>query len=129
MANKTKEDADDEIHAEIFRRINTLESKVDVTNGYLKGVVESNNKVVQVNERIIQLMENRDVLFWRIVVILSFITLISIGAVIYGAIGKEGLHSVRQTLPPITSAAIPAHNDLDKWMYLRHLIEHPLQTA
>ena len=126
---KAQEEANEEIHAEIFRRINTLESKVDETNGYLKGVVESNNKVVQVNERIIQLMENRDVLFWRIVVILAFITLISLGAVIYGAIGKEGLHSVRQTLPPISTAAIPAHNDLDKWMYLRLLVEFPLQTA
>ena len=109
----------DEIHNQIFNRLNEVESKVDTTNGYLKGVIESNEKLVAVNERLITLMEKRDKtqarVIWGLIVLLLFLSAI-IG---YGAIGDKGMHSVRQTMPtlPSPTAAIPAHNDLDKWRY------------
>ena len=93
----------DEIHAEMFDRINHLETKVDETNGYLRGVVESNERLIK--------------LFAKSLYILAFIATACLFALIYGAIGKEGLHSVRKTLPtiPQTTDALPTHNDFDKW--------------
>lgn len=49
--------------------------------GYLKGVVDSNEKLIK--------------LFTRALYVISFIAITAVGAVIFGAIGKEGMHSVR----------------------------------
>ena len=101
----------DDIHADLYGRVNALESKIDETNGYLRGVVES-------NEKLIELLKKRDAtqsrITWALVALLFF----AVGVIAFGAIGKEGLHSVRDTLPkmPTTAWAIPAHNDFDKWM-------------
>ena len=83
---------------------------MDETNGYLRGVVES-------NEKLITLLERRDTTMGRVLWALLVLLLFAIGVIAFGAIGKEGMHSVRQTLPsiPQQSAAIPAHNDFDKW--------------
>lgn len=110
----TKVAANHEIeHEKIYCRINKLESKVDETNGYLRGVVESNEKIVAVNSKLISLLEKRDTTMWRVVCILAGITMLSLGALVYGAIGKDGLFSVRQILPD-KMVAIPAQNDFDK---------------
>ena len=96
----TKVAANHEIeHEKIYQRINKLESKIDDTNGYLRGVVESNEKLIK--------------LFTKALYILAGITLLSLGALVYGAIGKDGLFSVRQILPD-KMVAIPAQNDFDK---------------
>ena len=101
-----------QINNQLFGRLNSLESKVDETNGYLKGVVES-------NEKLITLLERRDTTMGRVLWALLVLLLFAIGVIAFGAIGKEGMHSVRQALPnlPSQSAAIPAHNDFDKWRY------------
>ena len=101
-----------QINQQLSSRLNTLESKVDETNGYLRGVVES-------NEKLITLLERRDTTMGRVLWALLVLLLFAIGVIAFGAIGKEGMHSVRQTLPnlPPQSAAIPAHNDFDKWRY------------
>lgn len=104
----------DEIHAETFRRINTLESKMDETNGYLRGVVES-------NEKLITLLEKRDTTLNRVVWALIVLLFFALGVIAFGAIGERGMHSVRQNLPmpdlPTSHTAIPAHNDFDKWQW------------
>ena len=87
-------------HEKIYGRINKLESKIDETNGYLRGVVESNEKLIK--------------LFSKALYILAGITLLSLAALVYGAIGKDGLFSVRQILPD-KMVAIPMQNDFDKW--------------
>ena len=54
----------------------------------------------------------------KVVCWLIGLLLFSLLVIAYGAIGKEGLHSVRQTLPTVpvdTRAALPAHNDFDKY--------------
>ena len=101
-----------QINNQLFNRLNSLESKVDETNGYLKGVVES-------NEKLITLLERRDTTMGRVLWALLVLLLFAVGVIAFGAIGKEGMHSVRQVLPkvPTTTWAIPAHNDFDKWRY------------
>ena len=103
---KSIEDAE---HAKIYGRINAVESKVDETNGYLKGVVET-------NEKLLALMDKRDVMFWRTICVLAFIAILAVAAVIVGAIGKEGLYAARKIVP-IASDALPAHNDFDKYAH------------
>lgn len=108
-----------QINSQLFGRLNSLESKVDETNGYLKGVVESNEKMLAQNDKLIALLERRDTTQNRVIWALFILLLFSVGVIAFGAIGKEGMHSVRQTLPnlPQQSAAIPAHNDFDKRRY------------
>lgn len=101
-----------QINNQLFGRLNSLESKVDETNGYLRGVVES-------NEKLITLLERRDTTMGRVLWALLVLLLFAIGVIAFGAIGKEGMHSVRDTLPkmPTTAWVIPTHNDFDKWRY------------
>ena len=69
--------------------------------GYLKGVVDSNEKLIK--------------LFTRALYVISFIAIIAVGAIIVGAIGESGFKTVRDAMPTI-SYAIPAdHHELDKW--------------
>ena len=85
----------------IEERFQSIEQKVDSMCGYLKGVVDSNEKLIT--------------LFTRALYIISFIAIIAVGAVIFGAIGKDGMHSVRQIIPDMVYA-IPADNhELDQW--------------
>lgn len=94
----------DEEHDAIFRRINELETKIDSTNGYLRGVVESNTELIKLLKRALHVLAG-----------IAFVCVVAcLFALIYGAIGKEGLHSVRKAMPA-TAYAIPAHNDFDKW--------------
>lgn len=51
-------------------------------------------------------------IIWALIVLLFF----AVGVIAFGAIGKDGMHSVRQTMP-LKTAAIPMHNDFDKWRY------------
>lgn len=97
----------DDIHADLYGRVNQLESKIDETNGYLRGVVES-------NEKLIALLEKRDTTLNRVIWALLVILLFALGVIAFGAIGKEGMHSVRQSVP--TLAAVPPDHDFDKWM-------------
>ncbi|MBQ1429548.1 MAG: hypothetical protein IIZ06_07755 [Kiritimatiellae bacterium] len=99
MSTKEQQDS---INADLYNKVNGLESKYDETIGYLRGVVESNERLIK--------------LFARALYLLSVITLLSLGAIIFGAIGKDGLYSVRQVIPS-TQDAIPAHNDFDNWKH------------
>jgi len=88
----------DEKHEE---RFNQIESKVDETNGYLKGVVESNQRLIK--------------LLTISLGVISFIALIAVGAVIFGAIGEKGLKSVRDSMPKVTYAIPADHKELEPW--------------
>lgn len=82
-------------------RFNQIESKVDETNGYLKGVVDSNQKLIK--------------LLTIALGIISFIAVLAVGAVIFGAIGKDGFKTVRDSMPTITYAIPADHKELDQW--------------
>ena len=69
--------------------------------GYLKGVVDSNEKLIT--------------LFTRALYVISFIAIVAVGAIIVGAIGENGFKTIRDAVPTI-SYAIPAnHHELDEW--------------
>lgn len=63
--------------SKVYDRINSVESKVDETNGYLRGVVES-------NVNLIDLLKRRDTTTNRIITALVFLLLFAIGAFTYG---------------------------------------------
>ena len=84
----------------IEQRFNSIEGKVDELNGYLKGVVESNQRLIS--------------LFTKAMYVISFIAIIAVGAIIVGAIGESGFKTIRDSAPPIVEA-IPAPHDLEKW--------------
>ena len=94
-----------DINRDLYSKFNACKAEQAETNGYLKAIVEQNDKLIRQNTR-------------ALYIIASF-GLICLFALIYGAIGKEGLHSVRQSLPagvPKQTAAIPCPDDgLDKW--------------
>ena len=96
--------------SKVYDRINSVESKVDETNGYLRGVVES-------NVNLIDLLKRRDTTSSRIIAALMLLLLFALGVIAYGAIGERGLKTVRDTLPsvPTQTDALPAHNDFDKF--------------
>ena len=84
----------------IENRFNSIESKVDELNGYLKGVVESNQKLIG--------------LFTKAMYVISFIAIVAVGTIIVGAIGEHGFKTVRDSIPTVVEA-IPAPHDLDQW--------------
>ena len=84
----------------MFRRVNALERVYSETTGYLKGILESNEKLIK--------------LFAWALGILATISVLLLLAVIYGAIGKDGMKSVRETMPRV--ADIQGAADLDKWL-------------
>lgn len=104
--------ATDDNFKEIYSRINSLESKQAETNGYLQAILEGPRESnLRHDARFDKFMEQNDrymKLVWRIILILTAITVISIFAIIYGAIGDKGLKSVRESVP-----ALPISNTID----------------
>lgn len=82
-------------------RFNQIESKVDETNGYLKGVVDSNQKLIK--------------LLTIALGIISFIAVLAVGAIIVGAIGEDGFKTVRDKMPKVTYAIPADHKELEPW--------------
>lgn len=89
-----------EINSEIFNRINALEKVTSEMSGYFKGIVEQNDKLIK--------------LFTKALYILATVAFLAIFALIYGAIGKDGLHAVRQAMPE-RIADLPGSQDFDRW--------------
>jgi len=105
----------DDIHADLYKRVNSMESKIDEMNGYLRGVLEFNEKLIVQNDKLIRQNTRNTYLFF-------LLGLVGWLVVAYGAVGRDGLKSVRQTLPsvPIQADALPAHNDFDKYATNQH---------
>lgn len=82
-------------------RFNQIESKVDETNGYLKGVVESNQRLIK--------------LLTISLGIISFIAVLAVSAIIVGAIGENGFKTVRDKMPKVSYAIPNDHHELDQW--------------
>lgn len=116
----------DDIEKDQYDKINTLAAKVE---GLTSAVDVSNNILIRQIEQgavdhsaamdKIQKMHDSYVKMTKYIIGLLFIVIFSlIGALIYGAIGKEGLHAVRETMPNVVQA-VPWHNDMDKFFRRR----------
>lgn len=91
----------DEIEKDQYDKINALSANVA---GLASAVEISNN----INLQLVALLK-------KVLIGAFIIILILLGALIFGAIGKEGLFAVRDSMPKVTQA-IPWHNDFDrKW--------------
>ena len=92
-----------DINKDLYNKYNAALKEQSATNGYLKSIVEQIDKLIK--------------LLRCALYILAAFAFACLFALIYGAIGEKGLHSVRQTMPsvPLQTVAIPAHNDFDKW--------------
>ena len=95
------------VNQELSKRIGKCEQGYAELNRYLAAHIEQNNKLNRLLTRVC----------YGLIVICVFLLLI----VAYGAIGKEGLYSVRKAMPS-RIAAIPAPGDLDKWMHARRAL-------
>lgn len=114
----------DEIEKDQYEKINALTARVES----LVGVVDTSNDILikQMEQNAtdhaaamdkMQAMHDSYVTMTKYIIGLLFIVIFSlIGALIYGAIGKEGLRAVRETMPKVTFA-VPWHNDLDKFFH------------
>lgn len=93
----------EEIEKDQYEKINALTGRVE----QLVGAVDVAN---QINLELMKILKKAIFYMFLIIVFL-------IGAIIYGAIGKEGFYAVRQTVPIPSSgkdAAIPWFNDFDR---------------
>lgn len=100
-----------QINAELFKRINSLEKVSSELSGYFKGMVEN-------TKELISLMRNEQKHHKVVVSILASLLAFCIAAIIYGAIGKDGLHAVRNTMPhSMLNEAVTSDDGLDMWMW------------
>ena len=116
----------DDIEKDQYDKINTLAAKVegltsavDVSNDILLRQIEQSAVDHSAAMDKLQKMHDSYVKMTKYIIGMLFIVIFSlIGALIYGAIGKEGLHAVRDTMPKVTFA-VPWHNDLDRFFHRR----------
>lgn len=85
----------------IEERFQSIEQKVDSMCGYLKGVVDSNERLIS--------------LFTKALYVISFIAISAVGAIIIGAIGESGFKTLRDQVPKVSYAIPTDHHDLDYW--------------
>lgn len=102
----------DKIHNQLFNEIKETNTRVDKTSEHL---AENNGKL----DVLISQNETQMKMIWRMFCMVFFLAAISVLAVIYGAIGKEGLHSVRHSVPLTTTNnkyPYPFVNDIQKYL-------------
>lgn len=112
----------DNIEKDQYDKINSLAAKVegltsavDVSNDILVKQMEQSAKGHEAAMAKMQDMHDSYVTMTKYIIGLLFLVIFSlIGAIIYGAIGKQGLFAVRDTMPKV-ALAIPWHNDFDKF--------------
>lgn len=90
------EDADDRIHRDLYDKVNENTNAVSA----LRATVEV---LTNQNERFFQLIEKKDENFMKALRwfgwLVAAIVLALLAALIYGAIGADGLKAVRESLP------------------------------
>lgn len=93
----------DDIHKDLYDKFHGLADTV----GKLTGAVEASNEI---NIALIGVLK-------KVLVGAFLIIIVLILALIFGALGPNGFNAVTEKMPtlPLTSDAIPAHNDFDKW--------------
>lgn len=75
----------EDIHKDIYARMNDTDRKLSESIGKWDVIISQ-------NERLINLLG-------RAIFFMFVLAMVELAAIIYGAIGKEGLHAVRQAVP------------------------------
>lgn len=97
----------DDINKDLYGKVNDLTKEFAQTNGYLKAIVGQNVELIGLLKKSL----------YTLACIAFICVLGSLFALIYGAIGRDGLHAVRQAIPE-RIADMPGAGDLDKWSNL-----------
>lgn len=109
---------DDKIHKDLYEKINENTNAVSALRATVQVLTTQ-------NERFFELIEKKDQTFMSalrwIGGLFAVVVLALLFAIIYGAIGQEGLKSVRESLPTPTQSSksdiAPApFDDLQAWM-------------
>lgn len=117
----------DEVEKNQWKVINSLAAKVeglssavDVSNDILIKQMEQNAEEHKAAIAELRTMHDSYVTMTKYIIgLLAIIIFSLIGAIIYGAIGKQGLFAVRDSMPKMAIA--PMHNDFDKYTFFRRL--------
>lgn len=91
----TRFDRVDEIHQNLYERINDTDTK-------LSELIGQTSMLVSQNDKLMKFLEKDGQRFQRIIYTLFAVVMVLVGAVVFGAIGKEGFYAVR-TLSPATA--------------------------
>ena len=118
----------DEIEKDQYEKLNALAARVegltsavDVSNDILvKQLEQSAADYAAAMEEMKSMHESYVTMTKYIIGILSVVIFSLIGAIIYGAIGRQGLFAVRDSMPKV-ALAIPWHNDLDRFYQRRNV--------
>ena len=94
----------DDINKDLYGKVNDLTKEFAQTNGYLKAIVGQNVELIGLLKKSL----------YTLACIAFICVLGSLFALIYGAIGKDGLHAVRQAMPE-RIADLPGSQDFDRW--------------
>ena len=102
-------------------RVEGLSSAVDVSNDILLKQLVQNAEEHKAAIAELRRMHDSYVTMTKYIICLLFLVIFAlIGAIIYGAIGKQGLFAVRDSMPKV-ALAIPWHNDLDRFYQRRNV--------
>ena len=112
----------DEIEKDQYEKLNALAARVegltsavDVSNDILVKHMEQSAADHAAAMEEMKSMHESYVTMTKYIIGLLFVAIFSlIGAIIYGAVGKQGLFAVRDAMPRVAQA-IPWHNDLDRF--------------
>ena len=111
----------DAIEKDQYEKLNALTTKVegltsavDVSNDILIKQMEQSSEDHKVAISELRMMHDSYVTMTKYIIgLLALIIFSLIGAITYGAIGKQGLFAVRDTIPRV--AIVPWHNDFDRF--------------
>ena len=96
----------DDINKDLYGKVNDLTKEFAQTNGYLKAIVGQNVELIGLLKKSLYTLAS-----------IAFLCVVgSLFALIYGAIGRDGLHAVRQAIPE-RIATMQGAADIDKYFH------------
>ena len=93
----------EEVHADLYEKLNANTAEVKELTGAVRVLTRQNERFFEMMERkdaqYIAELDKKDKSQGRIVIALFVLLAFTLAAVVYGAIGRDGLHAVRETVP------------------------------
>lgn len=93
----------DDIHADLYEKLNANTAEVKELTGAVRVLTRQNERFFEMIEKkdtqYIAELDKKDKAQGRIVIALFVMLAFMLAALVYGAIGRDGLHAVRETVP------------------------------